>query len=332
VTVYPKAVADGWHPIAAVNALGRGPLARSLMDRPIVVFPSAQGPAVLIDRCPHRNMPLSAGRVRDGEIECPYHGWRFRADGACAATPGADRPARHGAEALPVALHAGLVWTTLASDPPPFPALPHPIGEAGFDSFWWPVRASRARLIDAIENLLDPAHPHLLHSGIVRSGAVRRPVEVTVRVSADRAEAVYLENARASALMPRLLEGLRTTSIGRFFPPTIGQLAFEGPKGLRLAITVFFTPEAEDRVRPFAHFATPKGRAPALVKEALLRALHVPVLTQDQAALRAQTDNIERFGAPRYALGPLDFLLPAIRALADGQTPDACERTERVTL
>lgn len=106
----------------------------------------------------------------------------------------------------------------------------------------------------------------------------------------------------------------------------------DAPAGLRLAVTVFFTPEAADRVRPFAHFATPKGHAPAILKQALLRAFHDPVLRQDRAALSAQAANIERFGAPRYALGPLDFLLPAIRALAEGQTPDACERTVRVDL
>ncbi len=329
---YPKTAVEGWHPVATARQLGGKPLARELMGRPIVVFRGRDGPAVFVDRCPHRNMPLSRGRVRGGEIECAYHGWRFSGEGRCTLVPGAERPASHAAEALPVVERAGLVWTTLAADPAPFPALPHPVGVDGFDSFLWPVRTSRAALIDAVENLLDPAHPHFLHPGIVRSATTRRPVEVTVRTSAGGAEAIYVENARTNALMPRLLEGLRTTSIGRFFPPSIGQLAFEGPKGLRLAITVFFTPEAAYRVRPFAHFATPKGTAPAFVKEALLRAFHMPVLAQDRAALRAQTDTIERFGGPRYGLGPLDFLRPAIQALADGRALEDSERAVLVHL
>jgi phenylpropionate dioxygenase-like ring-hydroxylating dioxygenase large terminal subunit len=324
---FPRAVAGGWHPVAARRELRRGPLARQLMGRPLVVFESADGPAVLVDRCPHRNMALSAGRVQEGQVECPYHGWRFGADGGCTLTPGSADPARLRAEALPVVNHEGLVWTTLAKSPPPFAAAPYPIAEPGFDTFWWPVKASRARLLDAIENLLDPAHPHFLHPGIVRSGSVRRPVEVTVRVQPDRAEAAYVENARPAALMPRMLEGVRSTGLGRFFPPTIGQVAFEGPHGLRLAITVYFTPEDDQHVRPFAHFATPKGLAPAFLKEAVLRAFHVPVLAQDQAALAAQASNIERFGGPKYGLGPLDLLLPAIQALADGQAPEPYERS-----
>lgn len=332
MSLYPAAVANGWLPIATQRELRRGPLARTLMDRPLVVFLGEGGPGVLIDRCPHRNAALSEGRVRGGALECPYHGWRFARDGACVLTPGSETAARHAAEALPVVAHAGLVWTTLNPEPPPFPDLPHPVGAEGFDTFLWPVKPSSARLIDAIENLLDPAHPHFLHPGIVRTGA-RKPVEVTVNVAATHAEAIYVENARPTGLMPRLLEGQRATSIGRFFPPSAGQVAFEAEGGaLRLAITVFFVPETEGRVRPFAHFATPKGTAPPLIKELVLRAFHIPVLAQDQAALAAQKRNIGRFGGPKYALGPLDFLFPAIQALANGERPEPSSRSARVVL
>jgi phenylpropionate dioxygenase-like ring-hydroxylating dioxygenase large terminal subunit len=333
VSDYPKAVAQGWFPVATARELGRQPLARQLMDRPIVVFRATDGPRVFVDRCPHRNMPLSCGRVTGGEIVCPYHGWRFGGDGRCSLTPGAEAPANHAAQPLPTVERAGLIWTTLARHgQEDFPALPHPVGAPGFDTFLWPVPASRAALLDAVENFLDPAHPHFLHQGIVRSGDVRHPVSVTVRAKGDRAEAIYAENARASGFMPRLLEGFRTASIGRVIAPAIGQIAFEGPAGLRLAITVFFTPEASDRVRPFAHFATPKGRAPALLKEALLRAFNAPVLAQDRAALSLQAENLARFGAPKYAIGPLDFLRPAIQALADGEILDQPERTVQVRL
>lgn len=332
MSAYPKAVSNGWFPVASLSQLGRKPIARRLMDTPIVVFRGANGPAVLIDRCPHRNMALSRGTVHGGEIECPYHGWRFDSEGRCTLTPGSAEPARHAAQMLPSVIRAGLIWTTLARSPNTEPFLPRPVGIDGFDTFVWPVRASRARLVDAIENLLDPAHPHFLHAGIVRAPHMRKPVEVTVRVRPTYAEAIYVENSRASALMPRMLEGLRTASIGRFYPPSTGQVAFEGKDGLKLAITVFFMPETENIVRPFAHFATPKGIAPALVKEALLRAFHIPVLAQDQAALRKQTDDIAKVGGPKYALGPLDFLFPAINALAAGETPEPSERTETVYL
>ena len=38
-------------------------------------------------RCPHRQGPLVEGRVRDGEVRCPWHWYRFDLDtGACRTT------------------------------------------------------------------------------------------------------------------------------------------------------------------------------------------------------------------------------------------------------
>jgi len=323
--IYPMAVANAWHPVATLAQLKSKPLARQLMDVPLVVFATKDGPAVLVDRCPHRNAALSLGRVRDGEIECPYHGWRFGGNGRCTLTPGVDTPARPAAQALPVSVKHGLVFTTLAAQPNAEPVTPFPMGDALYDSFLWPVKPTRARLLDAVENLLDPAHPHFVHPGIVRSGVTRRPVEVTVRVGPDSAEAIYIENAQAKALMPRVLEGKRTASIGRFFLPSTGQVAFENTKGLKLAVTVFFVPEGAETVRPYAHLATPKGAAPPFIKEAFLRAFDMAILAQDQAVLRRQAENIAKFGAPKYAVGPLDVLFAAINALTSGEAPEPGE-------
>lgn len=33
------------------------------------------------DKCPHRGVALSEGRIEAGQLQCSYHGWLF--DGAC---------------------------------------------------------------------------------------------------------------------------------------------------------------------------------------------------------------------------------------------------------
>lgn len=311
---WPIAIAGGWYPVARVTDLARKPLARRLLGKPLAVFAGECRPVVLHDRCPHRGVPLSDGRVARGRIICPYHGWSFGDAGACRAVPGSCNVPSVTAAALPVRVEAGLVWTTLGDGP--FPVLPPAMTDETLDRFWWPVAASRARVLDALENHLDPAHPHHVHPWIVRAPDKRRPVAVTVDVDPYGAVATYVEQTRATGLIPRLFEGHRVTSIGRLYPPTIGQVAFTGPGGLRLSIAVVFVPEDATTTRPWAHFATPRGRLPAAVKRILLKAFHRPILAQDRRILSRQAD---RDGA--YAIGPLDFLGPAIWGFANGSPP-----------
>ena len=312
---WPAAIAAGWHPVAQAARLGRKPLARTVLGEPLVVFAGEAGPVVLRDRCPHRGMPLARGRVERGRIVCPYHGWAFGEGGACRAVPGSDVVPPVAAQALPVRVAAGLVWTTLGDGA--FPALPPAMTDTALDRFWWVPLASNARVLDALENHLDPAHPHHIHPWIVRAPDRRVPTRVAVEIGADRASATYHEQVRASGLIPRLFEGHRVTSIGRLWPPTIGEVAFEGARGLRLSIAVVFVPEAAGVTRPYAHFATPRGAMPAWLKRGLLKAFHWPILSQDRRALATQAT---RTGP--YAIGPLDFLGPAIWGFANGTPPE----------
>lgn len=325
VAAWPAAIASGWHPVAFSSSVGAGLVAVRLMGRRLVVVRDSAGPFVLDDRCPHRGAPLSLGRVRAGAIACPYHGWRFGRGGACLEVPGSRLPGAP-ARALPCVEKAGLVWTSLAEVPDPFPRLPDAMEDESLDRFWWPLGASPAGLLDAIENHLDPAHPHHVHPWMVRSPSRRRPVEVSVRSGPWGAEAAYLEGSKPAGLMPRLLEGRRARSLGRFYPPTIAEVAFEGERGLKLSVAVVFGPEEEGLTRPWAHFATRRGLAPAWLKRAVLKAFHLPVLNQDRRMLRLQ-QAWRQSEPPLYATGPLDVMGPTIWRLANGLVEPERERS-----
>lgn len=40
------------------------------------------------DVCPHRLVPLSKGKVKNGRLQCGYHGWEFDAQGELQCIPG----------------------------------------------------------------------------------------------------------------------------------------------------------------------------------------------------------------------------------------------------
>jgi phenylpropionate dioxygenase-like ring-hydroxylating dioxygenase large terminal subunit len=70
------------HPVMPAKELKKKPKAVQIGEEKIVLFRNAKGEAVAVeDRCPHRFTPLSTGTVtKNGEIACPYHGWKV--DGA----------------------------------------------------------------------------------------------------------------------------------------------------------------------------------------------------------------------------------------------------------
>ena len=78
-----------WYAAAWTEEIGDEPLARTIMDQP-VVFYRIQGGSVgaLEDRCCHRALPLSLGQVIGDDIRCGYHGLRFDVTGRCVDVPG----------------------------------------------------------------------------------------------------------------------------------------------------------------------------------------------------------------------------------------------------
>src|SRR5687767_12239760 len=130
-----------WYIACESRALKSRPISVVLFGERLVLWRDAHGqPAVLLDRCAHRNAPLSTGTVLDGCVQCPYHGWRFDATGACSHIPALvkERPIPPAARvpAFRTREQQGYVWVYLGGNEPvadPF-TFPH-LGEQGWTSF-----------------------------------------------------------------------------------------------------------------------------------------------------------------------------------------------------
>jgi len=169
---------DIWYFAALSSELKPGALARyEILGQPVMLGRSRDGTlTALRDICPHRAAPLSAGRfVREADgaesVECPYHGWRFGADGACRAIPSltdADSldPGRIRVRRYRVIESQGMVFVWMSDDPrsseipPPPPVFPGVVGGA-------PKLVDRiefdAHIDHAVVGLMDPAHGPYVH-------------------------------------------------------------------------------------------------------------------------------------------------------------------------
>jgi len=78
-----------WYVAAWGSEVGRALFARTICGEPVVMYRTVEGPAVALrDRCCHRNLPLSLGRIEGNDLRCGYHGLKFDAAGACVEIPG----------------------------------------------------------------------------------------------------------------------------------------------------------------------------------------------------------------------------------------------------
>lgn len=317
-------ILDDWYVLARSTELARAPIARELYGRPIVLFRDGSGrAAALVDRCPHRNVPLSAGRVERGELECPYHGWRFTGDGHCAAVPGLAGEADHrsrrcGSYAVTERDGFVWVWATEGASPmrEPF-ALP-----LVHDHSYATVHQTLdlAGTVHAVaENALDVPHTAYLHRGLFRGTGTTNEIEVRVRRYHDHVEAEYIGEPRPEGLLGRVLapRGGVVEHFDRFFLPSIAQVEYRLGES-HVQATIALTPQDDRRTRmhglvsfrlPFLppRLAQPIGQ--------LLRPLALAVLKQDARVLAKQDATIARHGETRFASTELDVLGPSILKL-----------------
>ncbi|MCS6931110.1 MAG: aromatic ring-hydroxylating dioxygenase subunit alpha [Acetobacteraceae bacterium] len=148
---------EGPRPVRPVRALGQD----------LVLFRDEAGRLGLLDRdCPHRNADLAYGRLEDGGLRCPFHGWLFDVQGRCLETPaepeGSTLCTRIRQRSYPVLERSGIVFAYLGEGAPP--ALP------AFDCFVAPPTHTFAfkgliecNWLQALEVGIDPAHASFLH-------------------------------------------------------------------------------------------------------------------------------------------------------------------------
>jgi len=106
-------VKNSWYVAAWSEDVGSNqPVARTVIGEPLVLFRNADGSvAALEDRCAHRRMPLSLGRVTgDGRLVCTYHGLTYDGTGACVLVPGQDSPGGIRIRSYPVEERANMVF------------------------------------------------------------------------------------------------------------------------------------------------------------------------------------------------------------------------------
>jgi vanillate O-demethylase monooxygenase subunit len=160
-----------WYVAAFSHEVSREPLDRTILNEALVLFRQEDGRvAALEDRCAHRLMPLSKGRVVGNSLVCCYHGLAYDASGTCVRVPRQDAPPSGlGVRSYPARERYGAVWLwmgnpTEADESKIFDCdLLNPAGSDGIRVYFH-VKANYLFLND---NLADLLHIGFLHNPAV---------------------------------------------------------------------------------------------------------------------------------------------------------------------
>jgi phenylpropionate dioxygenase-like ring-hydroxylating dioxygenase large terminal subunit len=164
-----------WYVILESSELKKNkPLRIKRLNQDLVLWRKEDGKACCIDdRCCHRGASLACGKVFQGKLECPFHGFIYDADGSVVCIPANGKnspvPKNMKVKSHPVYENYGYIWIWWgdAGKVEKEPFFFSELKDFSYSSFkdHWNVHYSRA-----IENQLDVVHVPFVHKTTIGRG------------------------------------------------------------------------------------------------------------------------------------------------------------------
>ena len=287
-----------WHPVAQSHeVLKDAPLSVKLLDQAVVLWRDNEGVAqAFVDRCPHRGARLSMGRVENGHLECPYHGWQFASGGQCVKVPAVPDfvpPATQRVKSFDVQEAYGLVWVRLQegeAENANAAALPAFAAESDehlrkVNCGPYDVAASAPRII---ENFLDMSHFGFVHEGWLgsRDATAMAAYKVESTATGVLATGCKAVQPQSNLHSTSAAEVEYTYEVTAPYTAVLTKIPEEGTskQGWREQIGLFICPITPDTSRVWFRLAVADFES----TDAQLREFQHTIFVQDQPVLESQ--------------------------------------------
>lgn len=208
--------ANRWYMIAKASDIRERPVGREIWRQPVVLFRNQHGELhALEDRCAHRLVRLSHGRVIDDKIECAYHGWQFSGAGRCVHVPhlaANTRMPNCRIRSFAVLEKHGFVW--IFPGDPELSASVRPMAMDEWDDLdeipSWVRLTTRAHFSYLIENFMDMYHGSLhAQYQVWTAEALKDVVEAENQVTATYQATTYYCVKNLSSILELFIPALR---------------------------------------------------------------------------------------------------------------------------
>ena len=320
-----------WYCVERASEISTQPFERIICNEPIVFFQTAKSGSMvaLENRCPHRQAPLSMGKVVGEEIMCSYHGWVINSGGNCTYVPHQKSTSKNAkVKSYPFVEKWGFAWVwignPLKSDITLIPDMPWLVAKdrsAVLSRFY--VKANYQLMAD---NLLDVSHSDFLHASSFGSQAGKKgeteDIQQEMEITADNIAVRCIRTLREVQLSPVAAAwGGFTRAVTRIHrqkwtsPNTINiELIMENEEN---KITInhdhIMTPETEKTCHYLFGFTRDYNLEKGYPTDKDVRREQETIIgTEDIPMVEAQQLNKTRFDDPQDVPGQADKFLIAV--------------------
>ncbi|MBL1432923.1 MAG: Rieske family iron-sulfur cluster-binding protein [Gammaproteobacteria bacterium] len=306
-------IEDHWHIACPSTAVVDSPFAVVMFSQYLVLFRDEQGKSVAVeDRCAHRNMPLHLGKIVSGCIQCPYHGWSYQGNGELTHVPAdADNDLickKIKINAYPCIEQDGYIWVCLSKNvavvqPPRFPN----VDKVGWVTFRM-ENIFNSSVENCLENFLDIPHATFVHRFLFRSN-LSKSIAATVYETEDGAVAEFSNEPREKSLVFKVLSSAATAlkHTDRFIAPSMSRVDYIFSDNRHYMISSFCTPVDDVTTKVFT-VVTYKYKYFGLLVRLIFEPLAQIIIAQDVKTLRAQQENVNKFGGEKFISAPQDLM------------------------
>jgi phenylpropionate dioxygenase-like ring-hydroxylating dioxygenase large terminal subunit len=304
---------DYWYIACESSQLRHQPLAVIVFNDSMVLWRDQTGrPCAALDRCAHRNAPLSAGTVHDGCITCPYHGWRYQGTGECTLVPslasGRCIPESARIPAFRTMEQDGYIWVCPGDGTPPERPreFPH-CQEKGWTTFRMKTRF-QSSVEACLENFLDCPHTSTVHRGWFRNPDPQE-IDATVRRLPDAVEVSFQNEPVTGSLVSRLLypKNRPLQHTDRFLMPNLSRVDYKFDDTHHFIITSQATPVTDHLTDVHTVISFRFGRLGWLIR-LIFEPMSRHIIKQDVGILALHGPQIAKFGGEAYTHVETDLI------------------------
>ena len=116
-------IRNQWYVVLESKEVRKKPIGVTRMGEKLVFWRNEAGNIhCAVDRCPHRGVALSIGKLEHDHLQCPFHGFEYDASGRCVHIPANGRggriPKSLQLQNYPTFEEHGFIWIWWGDSPP----------------------------------------------------------------------------------------------------------------------------------------------------------------------------------------------------------------------